>query len=109
MTSRCLECRAFAPPGRSRCQPHELAARRRRGNIPPATRQAVLALALYRCERCYIALTTAPGPRQAHIDHRTPVALGGSNAPENLQALCRTCNLTNGARSDLPEIERVLG
>jgi len=99
MSTRCLDCRAIALPGKSRCYPHELAARRQRGNIPTATRQAVLARALYRCERCYAALTTTPGPRQAHIDHRHPVTLGGSNDPHNLQALCRTCNLTKGARS----------
>ncbi|MGE3261825.1 MAG: HNH endonuclease [Bacteriovoracia bacterium] len=26
------------------------------------------------------------------IDHRHPVALGGTNAPENLRVLCRACN-----------------
>lgn len=99
MTTRCLDCRAFALPAKSRCPQHELAARRQRGNIPTTTRHAVLALALYRCERCNTALTTAPGPRQAHIDHRIPIAAGGTNSVTNLQALCRACNLTKGARA----------
>ena len=99
MTTRCLDCRSLALPGKSRCPQHELAARRQRGNIPTTTRHAVLALALYRCERCDVALTTAPGPRQAHIDHRIPIAAGGTNSVTNLQALCRACNLTKGARA----------
>jgi hypothetical protein len=31
------------------------------------------------------------------IDHRVPVALGGSNDPENLRTLCRPCNAAKGA------------
>ena len=99
MSTRCLDCGSLASPGKPRCPQHELAARRRRGNISNTTRQAVLARALYRCERCNVALTTAPGPRQAHIDHRKPVAAGGTNTETNLQALCRACNLTKGARA----------
>lgn len=99
MSTRCLDCRSLASPGKPRCPQHELAARRRRGNISNTTRQAVLARALYRCERCNVALTTAPGPRQAHIDHRKPIAAGGTNIESNLQALCRACNLTKGARA----------
>ena len=34
------------------------------------------------------------------IDHRTPLARGGSNDRRNLQLLCRTCNLRKGTRTD---------
>ncbi len=33
-----------------------------------------------------------------HIDHIMPLALGGSNAPSNLQLLCAPCNLSKSAR-----------
>lgn len=33
-----------------------------------------------------------------HIDHVTPLALGGSNWPSNLQLLCPTCNMQKNAK-----------
>ena len=33
------------------------------------------------------------------IDHKTPLSRGGSNWPENMQALCRRCNRSKGART----------
>ena len=36
--------------------------------------------------------------RTLEIDHIIPVALGGTNAVENLQILCTTCNARKGAR-----------
>ena len=33
-----------------------------------------------------------------HIDHKVPVALGGSDEMRNLQLLCPTCNMSKGAR-----------
>nr|WP_139110026.1 HNH endonuclease signature motif containing protein [Ensifer sp. LC163] len=46
-------------------------------------------------ERCRYCGTTE-GP--FHVDHILPVALGGSNDPENLTVACRDCNLSKGAR-----------
>ncbi len=34
------------------------------------------------------------------IDHRTPLARGGSNDRRNLQLLCRTCNLRKRTKTD---------
>lgn len=43
-----------------------------------------------------------------HVDHRMPLALGGSNDPSNLQLLCPRCNRSKGAKH--PDIyERSLG
>jgi 5-methylcytosine-specific restriction endonuclease McrA len=36
--------------------------------------------------------------KDLHFDHIISVALGGSNEAENIQVLCRTCNLTKGPR-----------
>jgi 5-methylcytosine-specific restriction endonuclease McrA len=33
-----------------------------------------------------------------HVDHIMPLALGGSNWPDNLQCLCPTCNMSKGAK-----------
>lgn len=35
---------------------------------------------------------------KAHIDHIIPVAKGGNYEPDNLQTLCRTCNLKKGKK-----------
>lgn len=44
----------------------------------------------YRCRRCG---TT----RDLTVDHRVPLALGGSNNLANLQTLCRRCNTAKAA------------
>lgn len=40
-----------------------------------------------------------------HVDHRIPIARGGSNGPENLVISCPRCNTSRGAKlpSEMPE------
>lgn len=38
-------------------------------------------------------------PTRAQIDHRVPVARGGSDERENLVLACQKCNVTKGART----------
>jgi len=36
--------------------------------------------------------------RNYHVDHVIPIALGGSNGPENLVIACAKCNASKGAK-----------
>lgn len=45
------------------------------------------------CVYCMVALDAS-----YHVDHIMPLYLGGSNWPENLQLLCKTCNLSKGKK-----------
>ena len=48
------------------------------------------------CPRCKERL---PGhPEEVHVDHIFPRSMGGGDDFENLQALCKTCNLSKGAK-----------
>ena len=47
------------------------------------------------CASCGARLSVE-GNNKFHIDHIVPLALGGSNWPDNLQCLCRRCNLSKG-------------
>lgn len=66
----------------------------RRKSIPPGIRYEVLALANFRCQACGVAAKEA----RLEIDHKIPVAQGGSNDLNNLEVLCRSCNRGKGAR-----------
>lgn len=43
--------------------------------------------------RCQICGSTQEGGAKLHVDHRIPLAKGGSNEDENLWTLCEACNL----------------
>jgi 5-methylcytosine-specific restriction protein A len=40
------------------------------------------------------------------IDHIVPLALGGTNAADNLQILCRPCHRSKTTQSDIPRIAK---
>ena len=40
------------------------------------------------------------------IDHTLPLALGGTNEPNNLQILCRPCHRAKTSQSDVPRIAK---
>ena len=41
------------------------------------------------------------------IDHILPLALGGTNEPNNLQILCKPCHQTKTHHSDIPRIAKI--
>lgn len=72
---------------------------RRRARIANApgshTKDDILAIFKRQGGRCrYCSLTLD----KYHVDHIMPLALGGSNGPENLQILCGPCNLWKGSK-----------
>lgn len=78
-----------------------LAPRRRaagRAQVPASIRADVFAASQGVCFYCSSPLARGPGPSQFHVDHKTPLARGGSSLPANLVASCRSCNLAKGAR-----------
>lgn len=59
--------------------------------IPPQLRKQVLERDAYRCKQC-------EDWHNLHVDHIIPESKGGPTTLENLQVLCRTCNLRKGNR-----------
>lgn len=64
----------------------------RGAGLSPATRNAVFERDGSVCRWC----GDTAGP--FHIDHVTPVAMGGSDKPGNLCVACKSCNLSKGAK-----------
>ena len=57
--------------------------------IPKATRKAVSIRDNYSCVKC-------GNQKDLHMDHIIPESRNGSNELENLQVLCKDCNLRKG-------------
>lgn len=60
--------------------------------VSPSVRKLVLRRDGHRCRQC-------PSTEHLQVDHVVPLALGGSNDPANLQALCAECNRKKGPRA----------
>ena len=57
--------------------------------IPKSVRQRVLIRDEYRCVKC-------SSQKDLQFDHNVAVANGGSNEEDNVQVLCKICNLRKG-------------
>lgn len=62
-----------------------------RAPIPAKVRELVYSRDGFRCRECGTA-------QDLSLDHIHPWSKGGSDHPENLQTLCRSCNSRKGAR-----------
>ena len=67
-----------------------------RATFSKAERTAISRSQRYRCMYCGVRLTSD----NLQIDHMDPVSRGGSNDDDNLQALCRRCNIRKGNHTD---------
>lgn len=56
-----------------------------------------------KCAACGVAIGA-----DRHVDHIVPLALGGGNGRDNLQILCKPCNLRKGAKDPI-DFARSLG
>lgn len=62
-------------------------------------RQSILERDNYTCQGCGCKVHDRRTgiwntPDKAHIDHIHPISKGGASTPDNLQVLCRTCNIS---------------
>ena len=74
-----------------------------RRSLSNRQRLATFLAAHGRCQRCMLHIT--PGKRW-EVDHITPVALGGTDDPANLQVLCAPCHGTKTAKRDAPQLAK---
>lgn len=65
-------------------------------HIPSRLRRLVLERSRERCEYCH--LSQAGQEATFHIDHITPVAVGGETVTDNFALACVSCSLRKGAR-----------
>lgn len=64
--------------------------KQKRKGVKPSIRFFVLKRDNYTCKAC--GATSSDGVK-LEIDHIVPVSKGGTNDPDNLQVLCKTCNI----------------
>ena len=70
-------------------------------DIPARLRRLVIRRAADRCEYC--GLSQAGQEATFHIDHITPVVVGGATVAANLALACVSCSLRKGSRQTAPD------
>jgi 5-methylcytosine-specific restriction endonuclease McrA len=68
---------------------------RHKRDVPLSLRESILRESPF-CVRC----GATPPHAVLHVDHITPLARGGTNGKDNLQVLCRECNIGKGSKSE---------
>jgi 5-methylcytosine-specific restriction endonuclease McrA len=63
--------------------------------------QRLYKLQKHRCATCKTSISDKTGPGKYHVDHVVALLNGGSNWPDNLQLLCRSCNSKKQAMDDI--------
>jgi 5-methylcytosine-specific restriction endonuclease McrA len=75
----------------------------------PVKRMGILDRDNWECRRCGVSVHDESTGNwnthdKAHIDHIIPLSKGGPSTLDNLQTLCRTCNLSKSAKEEKVEI-----
>jgi 5-methylcytosine-specific restriction protein A len=102
MRTRCLDCRGWATHG-GRCALHHADYNARRSVKSHAKRRAAIARGNNAAAKLRRLVRKAVGaecavcrgwylPSMVDIDHIKPLALGGEDVEENVQALCKSCH-----------------
>ncbi|MEV0689838.1 HNH endonuclease [Streptomyces sp. NPDC050388] len=95
---RCLDCRAFAEPGYSRCAEHdrERRAEKRQGRTGPSLvlRKRLNAKGYSHCRECGKDFPAA----LLRVDHVVPLVDGGKDEWSNLSIVCTNCHNKKSAR-----------
>lgn len=78
--------------------------RKKGAKITPYKRSEILKRDKYTCRFCGIKVHDRSSgnwntPNKAHLDHIVSLDNGGDTTPENIQTLCRSCNLSKGSKS----------
>lgn len=73
--------------------------------VTKRTRYEVLKRDNHTCRYCGAAAPDA----KLHVDHVTPVALGGTDTPDNLVAACKDCNAGKGSTSPTEAMVQQVG
>lgn len=72
--------------------------KKRRRAIRAGVRFLVMKQANYSCQICGVSRRRDQSV-ELHVDHKIPLAKGGTNEVSNLWVLCSTCNLGKGIKS----------
>lgn len=86
----------LANPEAVRAQRHTRRAREKGANgvLSKDISIRLMALQKGKCACCHANLAEV----KQHLDHIVPLAIGGTNADDNVQLLCASCNLRKGAK-----------
>jgi len=76
---------------------------KRRGAIGVFTDEDIKNLYLMQDSRCYYCKCDISSGY--HVEHKQPIARGGSNWPENIALSCPSCNLEKGSKTEEEYIE----
>lgn len=99
----CLVCQRLTEPGRSRCREHQAEAevlKRQRRQASPGDgahqrlRRSLTRAGMGICERCGLETLS----EFLQVDHRVPLADGGTDFESNVWALCIGCHSDKTAR-----------
>jgi 5-methylcytosine-specific restriction protein A len=109
----CLDCNVcHARPGQSRCfscaavKNHDRTAHRRAApstNAQQRVRRAINAVGYARCALCK-RVHDATG---IEVDHRLPLADGGTNTETNVQPLCKRCHVGKTSAENRARTQKV--